>query len=520
MNFNYFNVKKLYDKFVKKIKGGQSENVNKEQLNDSPIISETPNVITNNEGSVDSNTNSATSVDITNSQNEPLQQETLVNDSEPRIEESDYNIQEENQTQVSSNEPMTERPETSELSNEPTEETAGNEPTEETAGNERTEETAGNEPTEKTENLNPESESFENSNVETPASQFDMTENTSDQNQSTEILPVIPAIIPNNQNEPYYDSIPYTSKNKTYNYLNRDNLKTTFSGLTERNTNPYTIYLCTYTIILNQYLPFFQYWLINSNNTSYTFPSFEFTLPLHPVNPEIANEFNENENQSSDEDLFTNAYESELKKYYGENIPNFKGFVENENVIYIIFEENNHVLLDEYKATFKPAILHEIINLRKICNVNIDESVSALFKHEYIADIYDENEKIVEYPYLLYLCQGTEGVYSNLKNAENVEVFIPNKILHSSLGYCYLFTSKLLDESETTTKRFVVFIENTLYILNKSVSPNNYHLFDNAEIEENKDDPDCRNYQYSSIYFWEGNTQLWALYSLKYFSGL
>jgi len=327
-------------------------------------------------------------------------------------------------------------------------------------------------------------------------------------------------LIPENQSEPYYDSIPYKSKSKTYNYLNRDNLKTSFSGLTDRNTNPYTIYLCTYTMILDQYLPFYQYMLINKDNTSYQFPSFEFTLPLHPVNPDVANTMNENENQTPDDDLFSGAYETELKKYYGEeNIPTFKGFVENENIIYVILEEKNATLLDTYKSTFKPAILHEIINLRKIGNVAIDESVSNLFKnYEYIASIYDETDKVVEYPYLLYLCQGTEGAYTNVEeNADNTELFIPNKILHSALGYCYLFTSKMLNESATNTKRFVVFIENALYILNRAIPTTEYHLYDNAEIEEeDKDDLDCRNYQYSSVYFWEGDTQLWAVYSSKY----
>jgi len=260
--------------------------------------------------------------------------------------------------------------------------------------------------------------------------------------------------------------------------------------------------------------------LINKDNTSYQFPSFEFTLPLHPVNPDVANTMNENENQTPDDDLFSGAYETELKKYYGEeNIPTFKGFVENENIIYVILEEKNATLLDTYKSTFKPAILHEIINLRKIGNVAIDESVSNLFKnYEYIASIYDETDKVVEYPYLLYLCQGTEGAYTNVEeNADNTELFIPNKILHSALGYCYLFTSKMLNESATNTKRFVVFIENALYILNRAIPTTEYHLYDNAEIEEeDKDDPDCRNYQYSSVYFWEGDTQLWAVYSSKY----
>jgi hypothetical protein len=91
-------------------------------------------------------------------------------------------------------------------------------------------------------------------------------------------------------------------------------------------------------------------------------------------------------------------------------------FVENENIIYVILEEKNATLLDTYKSTFKPAILHEIINLRKIGNVAIDESVSNLFKnYEYIASIYDETDKVVEYPYLLYLCQGTEGAYTNVE---------------------------------------------------------------------------------------------------------
>jgi hypothetical protein len=84
--------------------------------------------------------------------------------------------------------------------------------------------------------------------------------------------------------------------------------------------------------------------------------------------------------------------------------------------------------------------------LRKISNIDIDVSVFNLFKYDYIADIYDENERIVDYPYLLYLCQGTEGSYSNLEKTENEEIFIPNKILHSAFGYCYLFTSKLYDE--------------------------------------------------------------------------
>lgn len=545
MNFNYFNVKNLYNKFVKKIRGGQQNNINKTNITttNTPEINESVSI---NEPIADNSQFPTPVVDVDQYTNLPSQEETLVNDSQngfqnPTFEETlsqqvDVDNSGAHETQPSENsgnefsEPVPDAEPEPESTLQTRDSTTLVTPSSQFDAEEslpidstNTTQDESTYQSETSDDAEPESNA-ESTTLVTPSSQFDAdeslpveteyaetnTESTEATDESTHSGIIIPELIPNIQNEPYYDSIPYHANNKTYNYLNRDNLKTTFTGLTDRNTNPYTIYLCAYTMILNQYLPFYQYWLIN-RDSFYQFPSFEFVLPLHPMNPEIAND-----NQMPDDDLFSSAYETELKKYYGENIPKFKGFVENGNTIYVILEENNTPLLDEYKSVFKPAVLHEMLNLRKICNVDIHESACNLFKYEYIADIYDETDKVVEYPYLLYLCEGTEGSYSNLENIENVEVFIPNRILHSALGYCYLFTSKMLNESASNTKRFVVFIENTLYILNKSVTTMDYHLFDNADIDENPSDPDSRNYQYSSIYFWEGNTQLWALYSSKY----
>ena len=593
MNFNYSTITNLYNKFVKKIRGGQGENINNQDpyqtqpITDGSVVNEQDTQLSESQQPESQQPESqppesqpsdsqpsdsqpsesqvsesqppesqVSETTIDDSQNEPSQN-TTIDDSQiqppSNIDES-QNEPSQNTTiddsQVVSYQPNSEIPdETDEsqsnlnpddvLNSQASTQDQNNvlTPASQFDATSASEDSSNiNEPTSVTTEEDPQ-ETYEQpltqeTTEEQPASvtteeQLHMQENAEEQlpvqettqeepSQPTEIPPVIPAFIPNNQNEPYYDSVPYKANQKTYNYLNRDNLKTTFSGLTERNTNPYTIYLCSYTMILNQYLPYFQYWLINIDNTSYKFPSFEFTLPLHPVNPENADALNENENQTPDDELFSNAYQTELNKYYGENIPTFKGFIENENIIYVILEEKDNTLLDTYKSAFKPAILHETLNLRKICNVVIDESVSNLFKYEYIATIYDETDKVVEYPYLLYLCQGSQGAYINVESVENTEVFIPNKILHDSLGYCYMFTSKMLNEGASNTKRFVVFIENALYILNKSIASSEYHLFDNAEIEEDKDDPDCRNYQYSSVYFWEGNIQLWALYSSKY----
>ena len=519
MNFNYLNIKNIYNKFVK-IRGGQGENKN---------IQNNEELIQSQSRQQDALVNEPNIQGKESILNEP--QNNSNSDAQSEINKESQIIPEETNNETSSDsappsESLREYSRDENKGAETTQESSQQEPTQQEPTQQEPTQQEPSEVQEIQQNAETTKESSQNQDFNQPAEtsedpnqQLTTEEQPEFKNDSTELPPVIPMLIPENQNEPYYDSIPYKSKSKTYNYLNRDNLKTSFSGLTDRNTNPYTIYLCTYTMILDQYLPFYQYMLINKDNTSYQFPSFEFTLPLHPVNPDVANTMNENENQTPDDDLFSGAYETELKKYYGEEtIPTFKGFVENKNIIYVILEENNATLLDTYKSTFKPAILHEIINLRKIGNVAIDESVSNLFKnYEYIASIYDETDKVVEYPYLLYLCQGTEGAYNNVEeNADNMELFIPNKILHSALGYCYLFTSKMLNESATNTKRFVVFIENALYILNRAIPTTEYHLYDNVEIEEDKDDPDCRNYQYSSVYFWEGDTQLWAVYSSKY----
>jgi hypothetical protein len=559
MNFNYSTITNLYNKIVKKIRGGEGENIN----NQEPAIDEnqqsqpiTEDALVNDQDNQQLESQSQLpEYTFDESQNGPSQTQTPSNINSSQTQtpsninssqtQTPYNIDSsQTQTPYNIDSSQTQTPYNIDSSQTQTPSNIDDLPVIPDQINSEipveSEESQSNVNSgEANDELNSEASNMQDTNnILTPASQFDSTpaseeeSNTQEINeeppesesaytsQSTEIPPVIPAFIPNNQTEPYYDSVPYKANQKTYNYLNRDNLKTTFSGLTERNTNPYTIYLCSYTMILNQYLPYFQYWLINIDNTSYKFPSFEFTLPLHPVNPENVDSMNENENQTPDDELFSNAYQTELNKYYGENIPTFKGFIENENIIYVILEEKDNILLDTYKSAFKPAILHETLNLRKICNVVIDESVTNLFKYEYIATIYDETDKVVEYPYLLYLCQGSQGAYINVESVENTEVFIPNKILHGSLGYCYMLTSKMLNEGASNTKRFVVFIENTLYILNKSIASSEYHLFDNADIEEDKEDPDCRNYQYSSVYFWEGNIQLWALYSSKYITAI
>jgi len=144
---------------------------------------------------------------------------------------------------------------------------------------------------------------------------------------------------------------------------------------------------------------------------------------------------------------------------------------------------------------------------------------------ETLAYIKDKNDIRINMPCCLYMCKRSEqNEYENIyydETNKNVKTIIEEKLNHNTFGKNYYFTTDPIDKNNILNlKRFAVFIDNTLYILNI------YKPIEELDFKTNEEDDYDDNYKmkterdYSCIYFFENGIQLWCIKNLSRFTNL
>jgi hypothetical protein len=309
-----------------------------------------------------------------------------------------------------------------------------------------------------------------------------------------------------------YSQTSYIFNGQEYNYLDEDMMNKDFQLHLGNKSSVYKINMCIFKINDECKEPFLEYY-IELNNKKMMFPNFELdTLTL-------------------DKDNINDAFEEQCYSFF-QKISNtkadltskiYRGFLEEGvNNLYVFFDSTYLDLKTD--DTHFWGILDEIANEKRIYDNTLDSDISNLVQnHEFIAYIKDKNGDRINMPCCLYLCKLNEnGEYTNVYYQENENVvstksLYEEKIDHETFGYHYYFTTDPIHkENIENIKRFSVFIDNSLYVLNINKNINDIEF--NSDNEEEDNDDNLKSYKdYTCVYFFEDGIQMWCIKSLSRF---
>jgi L-rhamnose mutarotase len=312
-----------------------------------------------------------------------------------------------------------------------------------------------------------------------------------------------------------YSRTTYVFNGDTYRYLDDDLLQTNFERvLGNRNTATFSIKLFLYKIVDECKEPFLQF-LVEEENETMVFPHFNLFAG------EIANKLEMNT-------LFQKRCMDKFRELSGvsEEIAKrtYRGFLEeNENTIFVMFD-CTYVNVDVNMKRFW-GILDEIVNEKRIYNVPVEKDIYNMVQnHEHVAYIKDKNGQRINMPCCLYLCKINEtGEYENVyyPNAEHdmkQKSPVDGKIPHDTFGFFYYFTTDPIHKYDNirSIKRYSVFIDNSLYVLNINKSIDEIDFA--SDNEETSFDEDVKSYKdYTCIYFFEDGIQVWCVKNISRF---
>lgn len=303
-------------------------------------------------------------------------------------------------------------------------------------------------------------------------------------------------------------------------YLSDDPLTKEFSFNRDIQQN-HTIYLCCYKINQVLDIPFLEFYM-EKNGLEYDFPQkilystvFKDILPpsVHTPEPvvqqpeqkkpsilssiiggeavnipiqetipsvesvDIPTSNMENGEMDKDvDDIFLEQCCLFLKEKTGieENLEHlYKGFVETDNKIIVVFDCTNINFLETKEATVLQnwIILDEIMEKGTITNTPISPIVIETFKNiKVLSQIQTSNRENFPIPRIVYLCEKKEDNYQNIyfednENAFNIVTVMNETIEHPILQDIYLFSREPLEEINLTKiKRFIMFINNGVMV--------------------------------------------------------
>jgi hypothetical protein len=201
----------------------------------------------------------------------------------------------------------------------------------------------------------------------------------------------------------------------------------------------------------------------------------------------------------------------------------YRGFLEEpEDTIYVLFD-CTYVSVDVNAQRFW-GILDEIVNEKHIFSTPMDKQIYNMIQNnEFIAYIKDKNGERINMPCCLYLCRvNDKGEYDNAyyetdEHNMKQKSAMDGKITHDTFGHFYYFTTDPIhkDSGANRLKRFSVFIDNALYVLNINKPIEDIDFV--TDDEDDFDDTHKSYKDYTCIYFFEDGLQLWCVKSLSRF---
>lgn len=324
----------------------------------------------------------------------------------------------------------------------------------------------------------------------------------------------------------------YVHRGKNYYYLdNENNLNKDFELSLARNEHKnftdFKVSMFLSKVVLDCNLPFLEFFVeMDDANRKLVFPS--FTL----LNSDFETKEGEERLFNNAQEIFENICYKQFQEYTNADLEQaknaYKGYAElyddkiGKNVIFPVFD-CTYIKFDLKKNQLW-SVLDELLNEQHIYHYTIERNIFFVFiNNEFLSYIKNEKGDQVTFPCCLYLVKKTddntdyENVY--LKDDNTISI-VEDKIEHSIFGTQHFFTTDPIDtDRKGRMKRYAAFLDNSLYFLNVSVPLQNMDL--DGDAEEADYDENVKTYKdYSSIYFFENNKQLWCVSDVGRYSPL
>lgn len=272
-------------------------------------------------------------------------------------------------------------------------------------------------------------------------------------------------------------------ENESYVYIGNDDLSRDIELHRDLNLE-YNLSICIYKINHELRTPFLEFFFIKKDGF-YQFPETTIRFNNIPENSDIKTYFL---------DECSRLYNSTPLKNPNENISEmYKGFVDvgNNNII-AVFENLDFIqstdnkkidVLEKQPNTNAEnpqddsiwAILDEITIKKRILDIPIKQYIIDMFNEYHVLnEIKDSTNFPIEKPIILYQCIGTYKNYENNYYNENEHrsksiSIMDERIDHDIFGNVFLFSTEPLEyDNLSKIKRYAAFINNTLYMLNKT----------------------------------------------------
>lgn len=149
----------------------------------------------------------------------------------------------------------------------------------------------------------------------------------------------------------------------------------------------------------------------------------------------------------------------------------YKGFVEYNDVVYVLFENKDKVLSNEENKHVW-SVLDEILMNKSVLRTPIHESVYQLFSENMRLAHITSNGQVVDIPLVIYPVDKVNTIYENIYyNREEAQetylITMPQET--EELGHVYRFTCEILPSNQEIEhiKRMVTFSKDALYMLIK-----------------------------------------------------
>ena len=315
------------------------------------------------------------------------------------------------------------------------------------------------------------------------------------------------------------------NKDKEYFYLSDKSIYYNFCSH-EDLTEDFELYLCIYRINTILPIPYLEYYF-EKTNLEYNFPSKKI-LPnfleniieeknrLEPMEEdEEGQEKSEDKyniikkickDDDDDNEINTKFLEecyhffkekADYKKDFEEFKTIYRGFdyflinknEENKKKLYAVIDGTNIDIIKTEEITQKWAITDQIIKLKKIYGIPIDNNIIEKFENSQILNNikkYNDKDKEelgfinIPYPQLLYLCKKEKELYVNVyyeeedETSQNTKTLIFDRVNHPILKDIYLFSKErfLSDKNIEQVKCFVLYTDEN-YMIKDEINETN-----------------------------------------------
>jgi len=263
---------------------------------------------------------------------------------------------------------------------------------------------------------------------------------------------------------------------------NVDQLINVFQECGEDITTQFTLYMCGYSLNMDNSFPFLQYMMFLDAGT-WNFPNIPFLCATNIQEDERGE-------KAPLDVYFENLCGMHLLNYVepidGEKNPMesmFKGYVKSstlDNTLFVFFDLTNFAIQKTKEKRIMWVTVDELLNARQCLGFEIQKHCpSIFFQDPTLYNIYNERNEVVTIPSTMYLCQWKDSTFANVynefeedeKDNYGYESIVDERINHPVLGNFFFFSLRPLEfqSSITRIRRFVGDIREPGYII-KSIT--------------------------------------------------